>query len=141
MKNKQLHRSIVHIPFVPFSILFTHAVQFLDLADLERLDAFTASLKSDTVDGQESATHPHSLYELLCQAARLYINSRNPSFSENSTVIPENLDILSLSTFGPELGDTEGENFEVSSLQTLGLNDWYHSNQQIMRLLNDDSLF
>jgi hypothetical protein len=130
----------MHIPFVPFSILFTHAVQFLDLADLERLDTFAASLKPDTVDGQESITHPHKLYKLLCQAARLYVESRNPSFPEDSTLIPENLDIFGLPTFGTEPGDAESENFHMSSLQTLGLNDWYHNNQQIMHLMNEDSL-
>jgi hypothetical protein len=130
----------MHIPFIPFSILFTHAVQFLDLADLERLDTFAASLKPDTVDGQESITHPHKLYELLCQAARLYVDSRNPSFPKDSTLIPENLDIFGLSTFGTEPGGAESENFHMSSLQTLGLNDWYHNNQQIMHLMNEDSL-
>lgn len=128
------------MPFVPFSILFTHAVQFLDLADLERLDTFAASLKPD-VEGQESITHPHKLYELLCQAARFYIDSKNPPFHEYATDIPENLDIFGPPTFEAEPEDAESENFHMSSLQTVDLNDWYHNNQQIMRLMNEDSLF
>lgn len=133
-------RSIVHIPFVPFSILFSNVVQFFNLADLERLDNFAASLQPDAVDGQGSITHPHRLYHLLCQAARLYINSKNTSFPGDAGIILQNPDMFGFSTFGDELGETESESFHALSLQTHGLNDWYQNNQQITRFLMEDSI-
>ncbi|KAI1733607.1 fungal-specific transcription factor domain-containing protein [Xylaria scruposa] len=72
MTHRYLHWGILHTPFVPFSVLFTRAVQLSDDTDLRYLDRFSESLQHGE-PSSESITHPYRLYSLLCQAARLYI--------------------------------------------------------------------
>ncbi|KAI0149689.1 hypothetical protein F4776DRAFT_174560 [Hypoxylon sp. NC0597] len=137
MVMKYINWAILHSPFVPFSILFTHAVQFSDYADVARLDRFAASLRYE--DSAESATHPYRLYELLCQAARLYIESNNTSLPPDPTLIenlPDTLGQFDFAHFGAETGNTDG-----GDVRGFGLSDWYYSNQQIMNLLDEDVMF
>ncbi|KAL2204508.1 hypothetical protein CC79DRAFT_1337049, partial [Sarocladium strictum] len=68
---------IKHVPFVAFCVLFTCAVQRLDLTELIELEAFAVSLRPDVaIDPTPSMSHPYRLYELLCQVARLYITTQ-----------------------------------------------------------------
>ncbi|KAK7432250.1 hypothetical protein QQZ08_001195 [Neonectria magnoliae] len=133
--------AILHTPFVPFSILFTRAVQLSDNDDLARLDAFASSLKPQVIN-TESPTHPFRLYELLCQAARLYAISNPPSGSNTVATF----DNSSVST-GFEHGDiargleTDLGTFEGYDYSLADLGDWYHSNQQLMSLLDEDVIF
>jgi len=136
-----LDRAIVHTPFVPFSILFTHAVQFLDTADLARLERFTATLQPDD-SSPESITHPHRLYELLCQAARLHIDSNVASTDLTVAISSEDaLHEFDFTDFGVEEGATANETLEAGDPHMYGLSDWYYGNQQIMSLLDDDVVF
>ncbi|XXG95182.1 rRNA-processing protein cgr1 [Hypoxylon texense] len=138
MVTKYINWALLHTPFVPFSILFTRAVQFLDLADLALLDRFTASLKPDAAS-PESITHPYRLYELLCQTARLYINSRTVSSLMNPVLTPYMTSFLDDSALlGMGLVTTEGEASELDGSQMYGLSDWYYGNQQIMSLIDND---
>ena len=141
-----LDRAILHIPFVPFSILFTRAVQLLDVADLARLDRFAASLQPDAASSSESITHPHRLYELLCQAARLYIDStNNPSSSSADQTLthnlPDSVGEFDFAHFGMEAGAAANETLEAGGPQAYRLSDWYYGNQQIMSLLDEDIMF
>ncbi|KAL2819062.1 hypothetical protein BDW59DRAFT_165217 [Aspergillus cavernicola] len=86
MVTKYISCAILYCPFVPFSILFTRAVQLCDVADLARLDRFAISLHRET-DTPEGLTHPYRLYQLLCQTARLYCDSAIPG-SGDTTVVP-----------------------------------------------------
>ncbi|KAH8690118.1 hypothetical protein BGW36DRAFT_390242 [Talaromyces proteolyticus] len=123
--TQYLSWAILHIPFVPFSILFTHAIQFIDTGDLDRLDRFALSLKIDTYDNRgESITHPYRVYELLYP-----------------TLVPISLGDLDLSgRFGMETDaeDLFNDEFQILDPDPFGLSDWYYSNQQIMRLLGED---
>ncbi|KAI4863796.1 hypothetical protein F4820DRAFT_359771 [Hypoxylon rubiginosum] len=141
MVTKYINWALLHTPFVPFSILFTRAVQFLDLADLALLDRFTASLKPDGVS-TDSITHPYRLYELLCQTARLYINSRTVSSLMNTALTPDMttfLDDSALLEMGLVAG--EEETLELDGSQMYGLSDWYYGNQQIMSLIDNNMNF
>lgn len=130
----------MHTPFVPFSILFTRAVQFLDLADLALLDRFATSLKPGEA-AQESSTHPYRLYELLCQTARLYINSRTSSLM-SSTLTSDLTTLLDDSALlGMGLVAAEGGTSEFDESQMYGLSDWYYDNQQLMNLMDSDVNF
>jgi hypothetical protein len=115
-------RAILHTPFVPFTVLYTRAVQLLDREDLSRLDAFAASLKSS------AGTDTHSrLYELLCQSARMYIDS---NLSLNDFSQSQSLD------FDSEILRAE----ELDDASLFGAADWYYGNQ-LMSVLDDDVRF
>lgn len=132
-----LNSAIMHGPFVPFSVLFTRAVQHLDIADLARLDRFAASLQSEE-NSPGSITHPYQLYELLCQSARIYFDiSSTPA---NST-LTSNLR-NPINEFGLEHSAVDAE---ISANRTfsegVALSDWYYGNQQIMNLFEEDEIF
>lgn len=138
----------MHTPFVPFSVLFANAVQSFDRNDLYRIEKFAASLKPETEE-TGSSTHPHRLYELLSQAARLYLDSNNVSSMPTSTetevpdiyktapfpVSSEHVDDASdIATGG--LGPLEEGDFSMTEFS-----DWYYGNQQLMNLLDGDVQF
>lgn len=143
MRTDALFRAILHIPFVPFSILFTRAVQLLDFADLAVLDRFAVSLQPEETSS-ESNTHPHRLYKLLCQAARLYIDAKAALLSE---------ELVTAQNFPDTSGQFDLEHFEmddgaaanVASVpggpQTYRLSDWFYGNQQIMSFLDEEVVF
>lgn len=129
-------------PFAPFSIIFTRAIRLLDVTDLARLNLFAASLQPE-VGSAESVTHPYRLYELLCQAAQLHFDWRIP-FDGNTGIV----DTVSPSQSGFEFphivvegSATTGDMLASSGSQPDRLSDWYYSNQQIMGLFEDDTIF
>lgn len=136
----------MHGPFVPFSIIFTRAVQLLDAADLARLDLFAATLQYSDADSPESITHPYRLYEPLCQGARLFFD-----WNTTTTAVPFAAADPSLTDHLPEsFGgfddgqaglDAANETLGPDSYQIYGLSDWYYSNQQMMSLFEDDAIF
>ncbi|KAI1392962.1 uncharacterized protein F4822DRAFT_146949 [Hypoxylon trugodes] len=143
MVIRYINWAIMHIPFVPFSILFTRAIQLLDFADLARLENFATSLGPGT-DSSESFTHPYRLYDLLCKAARIYIDRNIPSSSTDATLVDNPSISLGQFDFGsivPDAGMVEGGNLGIDDAQMYDLSDWYYSNQQIMNLLDEDLMF
>lgn len=107
---------------MPFTILYTRAVQSFDREDLPRLDAFATSLKPSA----GADTHSR-LYELLCQSAWMYIDSnlRLNGFSQSQPLDFDN-EIL------------QGEEFDDTSL--FGAGNWYYGNQ-LMGILDEDVRF
>ncbi len=134
------YRSILYCPFVPFSILFTRAVQLLDVTDLPILDDFAASLRPEAAS-PESITHPSRLYELLCHALRLYLDSsvqfssKNPAFIHDQTGPMGEFDFID---YGIEAGPAANEILQYDGAQPYGLSDWYYGNQQVMSLLDEN---
>ncbi len=133
----------MHTPFVPFSILFARAVQLFDVDDLARLDRFAASLKPEQTATQP-VTHPYRLYELLCRAARLYIETNNPS-SVTDPSLDQNFispaDAFYFARFDMEAGTAVNESLLSRDSQADRLGDWYFGNQQLMSLLDEDVMF
>ncbi|KAI1459923.1 hypothetical protein F4805DRAFT_465878 [Annulohypoxylon moriforme] len=140
MVTKYINWAILHTPFVPFSIVFTRAVQLSDFTDLVRLDRFATSMKPQTPP--ESITHPYRLYELLCQAARLYIESNT---SSTDVTVPnaqsDPLGEFDFTSFGMEVGAVSNDTIERETSQTFELGNWYYGNQQMMSLLDEDVIF
>jgi hypothetical protein len=134
---------VVHHPFVPFSILFSRAVQLLDVDDLARLERFAASFELEQ-SSMKPTTSFQRVYELLCQAARLYIEANTPSLTENQTLSynarnsPNNINVTNF-----DLGarTVVNEALESGVPQTYDLSDWYFGNQQFMNLLDEDITF
>lgn len=142
MLTVALYRAILHTPFIPYSVVFTCAVQLSDDNDLARLDRFAKSLTPQDHDA-ESLTHPHRLYELLSQAARLCVGS-----GSNLLSLPAN---VTVSNFSPRM-EVEGggdniqqvhvaRTFESIDDSMFDLIDWYSGNQQLMSLLDESILF
>lgn len=135
-----MNRSLIHHPFVPFSILFSRAVQLSDVDDLERLECFAASLHS-VQTSTKPATNVQRLYELLCQAARLYIDTNTPSLIANQTLSynsGNSLDGINFTDFDMGARTLINEPLEPGVPQMYDLSDWYIGNQQLMNLLDED---
>lgn len=121
------------MPFVPFIILVTHAVQSSDFDDIALLETFVESLKPSATP--ITSTHPYRLYGLLCQIARSSIESPSAvdsMMNEELFATFENID------FPTYLG--------ITNEQTLGseapfdnLSGWYYNNQHLMSLFDGDA--
>jgi hypothetical protein len=130
----------MHGPFVPFNIVFTHAAEQLDVAELARLDRFAASLQPDTTFS-ELITHPYRLYQLLCKGARLYFHLNRPSTSTGPSItnsLPEFASEPDFVQLGMDVTTASIEYSEAYELPTYNLSDWYQGNQQIMSLFEED---
>ncbi|KAI0183892.1 hypothetical protein EV127DRAFT_445642 [Xylaria flabelliformis] len=141
MTHRYLHWGILHTPFVPFSVLFTRAVQLSDDTDLHYLDRFSESLRHGE-PSSESITHPYRLYSLLCQAARLYIK-QNPDTSlhgiDMGTVDPWS--VFDFAAFGNGAASHGADGSDLGQPPLHGLSHWFYGNQQLMGLLDDDIMF
>ncbi|KAI1190689.1 fungal-specific transcription factor domain-containing protein [Nemania serpens] len=158
MTERYLNWGILHTPFVPFSVLFTRAVQLCRASDLACLDRFSESLRpreSTTTTATASITHPYRLYNLLCQAAHLYIRQSapnpDPTLAPAPAVIldeanPGAVDPWSVFDFA-SLGGDEADHGadDPSSFAprqfSQGLGHWFHGSQLLMGLLDDDVMF
>lgn len=125
-----LGRVILHTPFASFNILLTHAIRTLNLAELDRLDCFAASLRVQPLpDPNPPLTHPQRLYELLCLAARLWIYSSNSTSAGMSTQTENDL-MGSMADFdfsrlrGGELLPANPASSELQQAGTASLEDW-----------------
>ncbi|KAI1177614.1 fungal-specific transcription factor domain-containing protein [Nemania sp. FL0916] len=157
MTNRYLNWGIQHTPFVPFSVLFTRAMQQRNVnpavahADLACLEAFSESLRlastSTTESEAESITHPYRLYSLLCRAARLYI--------ERDAPLPASFDGFDVGLDGAAVDPWSVFDFAAFQNDTAGagtgggvgvegdqaLSHWFYGSQQLMGLLDDDIIF
>ncbi|OHW94346.1 C6 transcription factor [Colletotrichum incanum] len=122
-------------------IIFTCVVRTYNFEDLALLERFAASLKPDTT-GENSPTHPYRLYNLLCQAARLYIT--RAQFSASGLNMSR-IDSTLLTDFEASqfFAETEGpiEEFGNPDLLMCDASDWYQGNQQLINLLDEGRLF
>ncbi|KAI8711625.1 Zn(2)-C6 fungal-type domain-containing protein [Fusarium sp. LHS14.1] len=140
--RKYVNWALLNTPFVPFSILFAHAIERLDMEDFARLERFAVSLKLEAAD-TEPLTHPHRLYELLCKAGRLYLSSNTLLSQLGDTLDPNMLATLASAEHMGIMTETgtamQGPDYYGDYMLDLG--GWYHDNQQLMSLLDEDFMF
>ncbi|KZL68112.1 fungal specific transcription factor domain protein [Colletotrichum tofieldiae] len=122
-------------------IIFTCVVRTFNFEDLALLERFAASLKPETT-GEDSPTHPYRLYDLLCQAARLYItkaqfSASGPTMARNDSTL--STDFEASQFFAEAAGSIE--EFGNSDLLMFDASDWYQGNQQLISLLDEGRLF
>ncbi|CAG2003416.1 unnamed protein product [Fusarium graminearum] len=131
LMKRYISWAVLHTPFFPFSIVFEHAVRHSNTDDLDRLDRFAASFKSGTV-GHAAMTHPHRLYELLSQAARLTVQL-GPTPQYDNSILSTSIDSVMVEPVADTLNDTSLEVMSLPSEQDTMFNigDWFHSNQQL----------
>lgn len=134
LNNKANHgRGIVHVPFVPFNILFRRVINILDLNDLEILERFAAGLQS-AITSSGSESHPCQLYPLLCQAARLYVSQQANALHTDpmlSNALSEPFEELNFPPFNGSLGGTSDEELVSSAYTASELGTWYHENLEL----------
>ncbi|PNP56330.1 hypothetical protein FNYG_15365 [Fusarium nygamai] len=137
--RRYINWAILHTPFFPFSIVFTHAVRYSISEDFDRLDKFASSFQSES-SHSEPATHPHRLYELLSKAARLSAKAC-PELSHASASLSSSSDFTMID---PEVVNTMDESTATHVAigaeydASFQIGDWFHSNQQFMKLLHED---
>ncbi|KAL6916611.1 hypothetical protein FSST1_008106 [Fusarium sambucinum] len=139
LMKRYISWAVLHTPFFPFSIVFEHAVRHSITHDLDRLDRFAASFKSDNISG-EATTHPHRLYELLSQAARLSVQLRSTPRHDDSMLPTSSDSAMAEPGVADTLNDTSVDDMMLPSGQdaTFNVGDWFYSNQQFLRLLHED---
>ena len=135
--------NLVHVPFVPFMILFSRAVQLCDLSDLALLERFAASLQTE-IASSDSPTHTFQLYEILYQTARLHI-SRHSHITQTGPTISKDLTStvpdLDFAQFGADAGLTTQSSSPFGTTAAFDLSSWYYDNQHLMSLLDDNTTF
>ncbi|KAF5573737.1 hypothetical protein FPANT_12175 [Fusarium pseudoanthophilum] len=140
--RRYINWAILHTPFFPFSIVFTHAVRYSIAEDFERLDRFASSFKSES-SHSGPATHPHRLYELLSKAARLSAKAC-PELSHESGSLSSPSDFTMIDSEGLNTVDDIGATGVAIGAEydaSFQIGDWFYSNQQFMRLLHEDVLY
>lgn len=134
---------ILNCPFVPFSILFTHAIQTLDATDLARLDRFVTSLQPQPgeEDYPDTVTHPYRLYKLLTQAAHLHFDLNAAAVQTDPRLLSDfvDLDFVHFEDSGEGIGG--GGLLEAHGSEDFGLSDWFLGNQQLMNLLDENAMY
>ncbi|KAH7174712.1 uncharacterized protein B0J16DRAFT_418161 [Fusarium flagelliforme] len=130
--------AILHTPFFPFSIVFENAIRHANADDLDRLDRFSASFMSDSVDN-EGATHPYRLYELLSQAARLCVQL-SPTSAHSSSTAPSSGDMTMEDLGINNLSDGRAGDvmLDRGRDELFSIGDWFQGNQQFLQLLHED---
>ncbi|KAI0164989.1 fungal-specific transcription factor domain-containing protein [Xylariaceae sp. FL1272] len=139
MMARYVNWGITHMPFMPFSILFTRIIQLADDTDLGLLDRFTESLLTDE-SFVDSVTHPYRLYSTLSQAAKLYIQRASDKNRASSDEFVDPWSIFDFASLGTE-NNNDMTDTEMDGYITPEMTGWYYGNQRFMSLLDDDVMF
>ncbi|ROV98759.1 hypothetical protein VMCG_06721 [Cytospora schulzeri] len=75
-----IHWTILYAPFVPFIVIFCHIIETSDVADLQRLRDFIASLEP-TCAVSEGIDKLHRLFSVLHSVAMLYVEAKSKANS------------------------------------------------------------
>ncbi|KAK2601331.1 hypothetical protein N8I77_010786 [Diaporthe amygdali] len=75
-----IHWTILYAPFVPFIVIFCHIIETSNMADLQRLRDFIASLQP-TCAVSEGVDKLHRLFSVLQNVATLYVEAKTKANS------------------------------------------------------------
>ncbi|KAL2846076.1 hypothetical protein BJX68DRAFT_129594 [Aspergillus pseudodeflectus] len=160
-KLSYLHWSILYSPFVPFIVLFCHAIEVSSWGDLDLLDDFVVSLEPNCPLSTAIAKL-HRLCQALSNVARLYIEAKAESQKQEGQALASvghefdtYLSALGLAPLAdegdarwataPVPGTMSGDlrypeahtmNQPVQHMTQLG--NWFSGNQYMMGLLEED---
>jgi len=111
------------------------------MEELDGLERFANSLNQNSEDAK-AVTHPQQLYKLLCQAARLSLGSGPASQQDNLQMLksPGTTDTLDLESFVFEDVALLGLEFRAEEEQEREFRAWYHDNQHIMNILDENTI-
>ncbi|OOF94288.1 hypothetical protein ASPCADRAFT_6972 [Aspergillus carbonarius ITEM 5010] len=167
IKAAYFHWTILYAPFVPFIVIFCHAIAVSSWEDLARLEDFVASLQPNCFLS-EAIAKLYQLCQVLSNVARQYIEAKEqaqakedqdlasvgqefdvylsalglaPMSTDDSDVPWTSASVPSGSMPGEMRGTTEGHYAGIMP-QTSQLGNWFSGNQHMMGLLEEDlSLF
>ncbi|PYH87834.1 fungal-specific transcription factor domain protein [Aspergillus ellipticus CBS 707.79] len=165
IKVAYFHWTILYAPFVPFIVIFCHAITESSWDDLARLEDFVASLQPNCFLS-EAIAKLYQLCQILSNVARLYMEAKaqvQAKEDENLASVGQEFDVyLSALGLAPMATDDDGQwtsvppppgsvpgdirggmdGQEVNIPQTTQLGNWFSGNQHMMGLLEEDfSLF
>ncbi|KAL2843158.1 hypothetical protein BJY01DRAFT_197527 [Aspergillus pseudoustus] len=160
-KLSYFHWSILYSPFVPFIVLFCHAIEVSSWKDLDMLEEFVVSLEPNCCLST-AITKLHRLCQALSNVARLYIEAKAQSQNQEGQALAsvghEFDTYLSALGFAPpaEEGDArwapapvpgtmpgeirypEAQNVNSPIQHMTQLGNWFSGNQYMMGLLEED---
>ncbi|OJI88143.1 hypothetical protein ABZX51_009223 [Aspergillus tubingensis] len=167
IKAAYFHWTILYAPFVPFIVIFCHAIALSSWDDLARLEDFVASLQPNCFLS-EAISKLYQLCQVLSNVARLYIEAKEQvqvkedqdlaSVGQEFDVYLSALGLAPMSAddndgawasapvpAGSAPGDARGAmegQYSGPIPQTSQLGNWFSGNQHMMGLLEEDiSLF
>ncbi|GKZ58639.1 hypothetical protein AnigIFM56816_004799 [Aspergillus niger] len=167
IKAAYFHWTILYAPFVPFIVIFCHAIAVSSWDDLARLEDFVASLQPNCFLS-EAISKLYQLCQVLSNVARLYIEAKEQvqvkedqdlaSVGQEFDVYLSALGLAPMSAddnygawasapvpAGSAPGDARGTmegQYSGPIPQTSQLGNWFSGNQHMMGLLEEDiSLF
>jgi hypothetical protein len=162
-------RSILFSPFVPFTVLFCHAIETINEDDITLMGHFVDSIKEVSRHPGPLANH-HRLFEVFHAIAKRYYEVQTspgpsqPYAAELRTRMGDYLGSLGVGGAHPGQGLTHGEPTAVGEHSQMGvgmfsehadfegngeqqgydqamqLGNWFTLNQQMMDLLGNDHL-
>ncbi|GLA37130.1 hypothetical protein AnigIFM63309_003697 [Aspergillus niger] len=167
IKAAYFHWTILYAPFVPFIVIFCHAIAVSSWDDLARLEDFVASLQPNCFLS-EAISKLYQLCQVLSNVARLYIEAKEqvqvkedqdlasvgqefdvylsalglaPMSADDSYGAWASAPVPAGSAPGDARGTMEGQ-YSGPIPQTSQLGNWFSGNQHMMGLLEEDiSLF
>ncbi|GLA32115.1 hypothetical protein AnigIFM63604_009601 [Aspergillus niger] len=167
IKAAYFHWTILYAPFVPFIVIFCHAIAVSSWDDLARLEDFVASLQPNCFLS-EAISKLYQLCQVLSNVARLYIEAKEqvqvkedqdlasvgqefdvylsalglaPMSADDSYGAWASAPVPAGSAPGDARGTMEGQ-YSGPMPQTNQLGNWFSGNQHMMGLLEEDiSLF
>ncbi|KAF2447202.1 hypothetical protein P171DRAFT_384374 [Karstenula rhodostoma CBS 690.94] len=139
MLMRYVNWAIVHCPFPPFSILLTHAIQLMDTSEIGYLERFAASLEPPgSPEKPDSITQPHHLYNILCKAARLYLDFNTGQMSGGFLGLGSDA-IPSIDLAGQGLRRTSVAALPEFQYEEGWLGEWFYGNQLVMSVLDENA--
>lgn len=152
MNAAYLHWTVLYAPFVPFIVIFCHAIETSDKEDLKRLEQFANSLHAArAVSG--AVDKLHRLCRIMCDVAALYVEAKeaeHQTADANMTPLGNDFNMY-LSQLGlvppaqPSFdagGDAAAGGLDSdmlsASYQAAQLGDWFEGGTHMMGLLEED---
>ncbi|KAK1148556.1 hypothetical protein N8T08_009562 [Aspergillus melleus] len=145
--------SILFVPFVPFIVLFCHAVETGSVEDVQLMQTFNDSIESACPESKAIAKH-HHLFQVFCGVARRYCELKAVSVSEQEQeqlLLRREVDAR-LAAFGVQpnslVGGLDSNLGDLEGLATAGITgdaagedgfnvgDWFSFSQNVMSLLD-----
>ncbi|KAM0806581.1 hypothetical protein AB5N19_06918 [Seiridium cardinale] len=135
-----IHWTLLFAPFTPLIVIFCHAIESLDEADLLQLEGFASSIEHVS-PLSEAIEQLYRLAQALYNIALLYVKARKSQVGMQDTVPLERDFEAYLTQLGltmPDTGHTAVSNAPNVPAQSAPLGGWFAGNVTMMGLLEED---
>lgn len=139
MIHPPIHRTVLWAPFIPFIVIFCHAIETSSTADLPLLEKFIQSLQ-DSCEISAAIDKLYQLSKMLYNVALIYVETKTQqSVDQDMVPVGNELDMyLSQLGFMPVDETMTGGVGDNSVAQTALLGDWFSGGNHIMGLVEED---